>query len=110
LLGSYYDLDAVYVSWTQLIWRFTGFIRFQYSNERFQGIQMAQASTTPRTDNIFTLNTRVDYPFLDWMFGSVGYDPQADVTNGSIMTLAPASLYPANYLKHVVYLRVTVAY
>jgi hypothetical protein len=110
LLGSYYDLDSVYATWTQLVWRFTGFVRLQYSNQRFQGIQMVSASTTPRTDNIFLLNTRVDYPFRDWLFGSVGYDLQADVTNGSIMTLAPGGLYPANYLKHVVYLRVTVAY
>ena len=24
LLGSYYDHDQAYLSWTQLIWRFTG--------------------------------------------------------------------------------------
>lgn len=110
LLGSYYDMDSAGLSWTQLVWRFTGFIRFQYANQRFQGIPMSAASTTPRTDNVFTFNTRVDYPFRDWLIGSVGYDLSADVTNASVMTLAAGGLYPANYLKHVVYLRVTVAY
>ena len=42
--------DIVYCSWTQLIWRFTGFVRAQYANERFKGVQPVQA-TTDGTDN-----------------------------------------------------------
>ena len=42
LLGAYYDEDMAYVSWTQLVWRFTGFLRVQYTNMRFKGVQMIQ--------------------------------------------------------------------
>lgn len=112
LLGSYYDLDQVYLSWTQLIWRFTGFIRASYANERFKGIlPMGPSAETNvnRTDNYFTLNARVDYPFKDWLFGSVGYDLQANVSNGNL-NLGVAGVVPVDYTKHVVYLRLSVAY
>ena len=38
LLGAYYDMDLAYISWQQLVWRFTGFVRLQYANERFNGV------------------------------------------------------------------------
>jgi hypothetical protein len=112
LLGSYYDQDAAYVSWTQLVWRFTGFLRFQYSNQRFKGVQMIQA-TTDGTDNVIILNVRVDYPFRDWLFASVGYDLQLNRSNRQLVT-GPAGVtpgvVPVDYTKHVVYLRLTASY
>lgn len=111
-LGSYFDLDQVYLSWTQLIWRFTGFLRASYANERYQGIipnGPSAETVTGRADNYFTLNARVDYPFKDWLIGSVGYDLQANLSNGAL-NLGVAGLLPVNYTKHVVYLRLTLAY
>jgi hypothetical protein len=110
LLGSYYDLDLVYVSWTQLIWRFTGFVRLSYANERFKGVQPAQA-TTDGTDNYVTFNTRVDYPFREWLIGSVGYDLYFNGSNRTltISTVTPGTV-PVNYLRHVAYVRVTFQY
>ncbi|MDB4968031.1 MAG: hypothetical protein JWN44_3720 [Myxococcales bacterium] len=120
LLGSYFDVDQVYASWTQLIWRFTGFLRIGYANQRYQGIQpdpMTQppsAETNPnRADNIFTLNARGDYPFKDWLFGSVGYDLALDRSNGMLNLgngVGQPGLIPVDYTKHVVYLRLTVSY
>jgi hypothetical protein len=114
LLGSYYDEDAVYASWTQLIWRFTGFLRAQYSNLRFNGVQAVQA-TTDGTDNMVELNVRVDYPFKDWLFASVGYDLLLDRSNRKLTIGTPGSpmvpeLVPVDYTKHVVYLRLTATY
>ncbi len=112
LLGSYYDDDAVYVSWTQLIWRFTGFVRFQYTNMRFSGVQMIQA-TTDGTDNVVTLNVRVDYPFKDWLIGSLGYDLYIDRSNRMLLvggTPPQPGAVPVDYTKHVVYLRLTFQY
>lgn len=112
LLGSYFDVDQVYLSWTQLIWRFTAFVRGSYANQRFKGIVMMgpSAEANPnRTDNYVTVNARVDYPFKDWLFGSVGYDLQANVSNGNL-NLGVAGVVPVNYTKHVVYLRLSVAY
>jgi hypothetical protein len=118
LLGSYYDLDQVYVSWTQLIWRFTGFIRFAYANERFQGIPSTAGldpGVTTRTDNYITLNTRVDYPFKDWLWASAGYDLQYNKSNEKLSLTPPGggmptAGIPVDYTKHVVYLRLTFWY
>ena len=85
LLGAYYDEDMAYLSWTQLIWRFTGFVRFQYTNARYKGVQMIQA-TTDGTDNYITLNLRADYPFKDWLVASVGYDLFFNTSDRMLMT------------------------
>lgn len=112
LLGSYYDEDTAYVSWTQLIWRFTGFLRFQYSNLRYKGVQAVQA-TTDGTDNLVQLNVRVDYPFRDWLFLSAGYDLLLDRSDRTLM-VGPSpttpGVVPVDYTKHVVYLRLTATY
>jgi hypothetical protein len=110
LLGSYYDMDTVYLSWTQLIWRFTGFLRVSYSNERFKGITPLTGDlSSTRTDNYLTVNTRVDYPFLRWLWGSVGYDLQLNRSNATL-DLGPTATVPVSYTKSVVYLRLTAWY
>src|SRR5262249_24499173 len=109
LLGAWYDEDMVYISWLQLIWRFTGFVRFGYTNERFKGVQPVQAST-PGTDNIFTLDVRLDYPFKDWLVGSVVYDLYADKTDRQPTGVPTPGVTSFDYLKNVVYLRVTASY
>ena len=111
LLGSYYDVDLVYLSWTQLVWRFTGFLRLSYANERFKGVQPVQA-TMDGTDNYVTLNTRVDYPFKEWLIGSVGYDLYFNASDRTLMMgggVMPG-VVPVNYVRHVAYLRVQLQY
>lgn len=111
LLGAYYDEDLAYLSWTQLVWRFTGFIRAQYTNMRFQGVQAIQA-TTNGTDNNFMLNVRVDYPFKDWLIGSVGYDLFLNRSNRMLTAGTPTMpvAVPVDYTKNVVYLRISFQY
>jgi hypothetical protein len=122
-LGEYYDLDSAYLSWTQLIWRFTGFLRFAYANQRYQGIcknamgMVTQCTgTNPtaetvsnRADNIFTLSVRVDYPFKDWLVGSIGNDANFNVSNGQLL-LGVAGTVPVNYIRDAVYIRLTASY
>ncbi|MDB4968022.1 MAG: hypothetical protein JWN44_3711 [Myxococcales bacterium] len=112
LLGAYYDQDTVYLSWTQLVWKFTGFLRLQYSNLRFKGVQMVQA-TTDGTDNFVGLNTRVDYPLVrGWLFGSAGYDLFFNKSDRMLATTTNGTpgVVPADYTRHVVYLRLTLSY
>jgi len=99
------------VSWTQLVWRFTGFLRFQYSNLRFNGVQAIQA-TSNGTDNYITLNVRIDYPFKNWLIASVGNDLFFNKSNRSIATGVPpaAATVPVDYIKDVVYVRLTFQY
>jgi hypothetical protein len=111
LLGAYYDEDMAYASWTQMVWRFTGFIRLGYANLRYNGVQPIQA-TTDGTDNYVTLNLRVDYPFKDWLFGSVGYDLYVNVSNRMLATMVmptPGTV-PVDYNRNVVYIRLTASY
>jgi hypothetical protein len=112
LLGAYYDEDMAYISWTQLVWRFTGFVRFQYTNARYKGVQMIQA-TTDGTDNYLTLNVRADYPFKDWLIASVGYDLFFNASNRMLLTggTGPTpGVVPVDYNRNVVYLRLTFQY
>jgi hypothetical protein len=117
LLGAFYDVDQAYVSWSQQIWRFNGFLRFSYANQRYQGIFIPAGGTSGpqaetnvnRVDNYITLNVRADYKLKDWLFASVGYDLQANVSNGQL-DLGVAGLVPVDYTKHVVYLRLSLVY
>lgn len=110
LLGSYYDVDQVYASWTQLIWRFTGFLRLSYANERFHGIApLTGVPTANRTDNYVTINTRVDYPLQRWLWASVGYDLQLNRSN-TVLDFSQQNIVPVSYTKSVVYLRLTAWY
>jgi hypothetical protein len=110
LLGAYYDLDMVWLSWTQLIWRFTAFLRFEYANMRFKGVQAIQA-TTDGTDNYITLNLRVDYPFKNWLIGSVGNDLFVNKSDRMLTSTMPTpAIVPVDYVRDVVYLRLTFQY
>jgi len=111
LLGAYYDEDLAFLSWTQLIWRFTGFVRFQYTNMRFKGVQMIQA-TTDGTDNNIMMNVRVDYPFRQWLIASVGYDLFFNKSDRTLLagSAAMPAVVPVDYTKNVVYLRLTLQY
>lgn len=112
LLGSYYDQDTAFIGWTQMIWRFVGSLRLQYSNIRYQGITAVNSIVPPngtRTDNFIRLNVRLDYPFKDWLIASAGYDLQFNGTD-SMLDMGPSGLIPLNYQKHEVYLRLAVLY
>ena len=118
VLGSYYDVDQVYIGWSQLIWRFTGSFRLAYSNIRYQGIEAAtglvDAANNPltsRTDNYLNLDVRVDYPFRDWLIASLGYTLQYNNTAAHLAASAPNAIpLPLDYLKNEVWLRLSVLY
>jgi hypothetical protein len=119
LLGSYYDIDSAYIAWSQLIWRFTGSLKLTYSNIRYQDIQLASGlvdnASMPlrsRTDNYLNFDARVDYPFKDWLIGSLGYVLQYNNTNADLASASALATQPIplNYLKHEVWLRLAVLY
>ena len=125
LLGDYYDVDQVYVAWTQVIWRFTGSARLQYQNIRYNGVDPSLGivpSSNPalmpgnlftRTDNNVMLDLRVDYPFKDWLSASIGYTLQYNNSDAQLSTAGAGNtqvLVPLNYIKHEVYLRLSLLY
>jgi hypothetical protein len=109
LLGSYYDLDSAFLSWTQGLWRFTGFVELNYSNIRYQGITDVSIMPTDRKDNLIVFNLRFDYPFKQWLTMSAGYTLSYNNAS-SKLALGPLGLIPADFLKHYVWLRLAVLY
>jgi hypothetical protein len=116
LLGNYFDIDTVYASWSQAIWRFTANVRLAYANQRYQGINPAQAivnaggmATTNRTDNYVSFDFRLDYPFKDWLGISFGYNLQFNSSDARL-SLGPAGTVPVDYTKSEVWLRLGVLY
>lgn len=116
LLGAFYDLDHAYIGWTQLIWRFAATADLRYSNIRYQGIpDSAAIFMNRRTDNWLAFDFRLDYHFKDWLSASVGYIMQYNnsdaMLNFSGGGMTPGMLLvPVNYLKHEVFLRLSVLY
>jgi hypothetical protein len=112
LLGEYYDFDGAYISWSQLIWRFVGSLRLEYSNIRYQGITDVNGVMPlgSRTDNFVRLNLRVDYPFKDYLIGSIGYDLQYDQTDSMLLGATPGALIGLGYLTNEVWVRFSVLY
>jgi hypothetical protein len=111
LLGESYDGDSVFLSWTQLIWRFTAYGRLQYSNLRYQGIppSLLENDASTRTDNVVQLDLRVDYSFKTWLTLSLGYDLSYDNPDKQLK-VTNTLLAPADYLVNEVWLRLAVLY
>jgi len=112
LLGEYYDLDSAFISWSQLMWRFIGSLRLEYDNIRYHGITDVNGLMPlgSRTDNFIRFNARVDYPFKDFLIGSLGYDLTWDQTDSMLLGTTPGGLIGLGYLKHEVWLRFSVLY
>jgi hypothetical protein len=114
LLGVYADIDNVQASWTQQIWRFTGFLRLGYQNTRYKGITAIadnQPAPDHRTDNGFTLNARIDYfAYKNWIALSLGYDFNLVRSDSQLAIMGVAGLFPVDFDKHEVYLNLSVLF
>ncbi len=116
LLGVYADIDSVQASWTQQIWRFSGYLRLAYQNSRYKGIAVpAGATATPdvteRTDNGFTLNARIDFfTYRNWLATSLGYDFNLVSANHNASSLAGVGVVPVDFKKHELYLSLALLY
>jgi hypothetical protein len=129
LLGSYQNMHQVFITWTQLIWRFTAGARLAYNNIQYHGSNLTDqgvvngpppappAMATPvteRTDNYVSLDLHVDYPFKPWLALSAGYDLSYNTTKsqltGGINAMGLPVLLPANYLANEVWLRLSAQY
>ncbi len=110
LLGSYYDVDAVFIGWGQHFWRLNVLARLEYQNQRFQGVTAATAVVpTDRTDNLLLFNTRIELPIRPWLTPAIGYDLAYNNSNASLQ-LGPAGVVPVDYTKHQVWARLTILY
>jgi hypothetical protein len=116
LVGAYYNAHQTWLSWTQLIWRFSAFLRLGYQNIQYFGVPPVAQSVPNgdgRRDNFINFDLRVDYPFKPWLVASLGYDLQYNDTSAKLITMPMTptiGLIPLNYLKNEVWLRLSVLY
>lgn len=122
LVGSYFDLDSLSASYTQLIYRLTLYARFTWERMAFQGTPEQLASSgvcaegevmpcTPqldRVDNYMVADVKAELPIRDWLLPSVGYTLQTNLSNG--YTRVQAAIAPVTFLKHEVWLRLAIRY
>ncbi len=110
LLGSYYNVDGVFASWSQHIWRLNTMLRLEYDNQRYEGVTAATAVVpTNRIDNLITLNAHIEMPVKPWLIPGIGYDFSYNSSNSSL-NLGPAGVVPVNYTKHQVWARLLFQY
>lgn len=97
-IGQYYNTDAVYGAYRQLIaGRVVTYAYARYENRRFGGVS--------RTDNYFTGGLSVDYMIRNFFLAGVSYT--VNVNRSSDTTAATGGLY---YTKHVVLFRLGAVY
>jgi hypothetical protein len=114
VIGTYFDLDAAFVSLSQLIWRVTGLVRFGWERREYHGTLLpyglANDDTNPRIDNLLVFHIELTLPIKDWLYISLGDDLQRNfsgcVFSGTTVN-APAA---CDYFRDDVWLRLGVAY
>jgi hypothetical protein len=117
LIGNYYDGHQVFISWTQLIWRFTAAARLAYNHLTYEGVDPTSGGdpmTLQRIDDFVAFDLRLDYPFKPWLIASAGYNLQYNHTDARLQfqedPMAPIQFIPLGYLKNEVWLRLAVLY
>jgi hypothetical protein len=126
LLGAFYNSHQVYISWTQLIWRFTAFARLSYQNITYEEVPCPQGGVGgtctsimdpdpthfgSRTDNGLSFDLRLDYPFKPYLIGTVGYNLLYNTTNSPGLFGGPTvPIYPLGYTANDVWLQLLVLY
>ena len=92
----------------------TASAKLTYSNIRYQGISPSTGIVpTDRKDNYLNLDVRFDYPFKDYLIGSLGYVLQYNNTNAQLNATVPGGVMqfiPLDYIKHEVWLRLSFLY
>lgn len=109
-LGTYYNMDAVYGSYQQLVAsRLMTYLYGRYENRRFGPVAVVNtpsAVITNRTDNNVVFGAAVDYMIGKFLMLGASYSLSLNRTASG----ADPTLGPLNYTKHVVLFRVGVAY
>jgi hypothetical protein len=122
LIGSYFGLDTVGLSYSHMIRRVSLFGHLGYERMAFEGTPaMLSASgicvsgeTMPcmpqldRVDNYISFDFRFEVPIRAWLTPSAGYDLTSNVSNG--YTRVESVITPVSYTKHEGWIRLAVRY
>lgn len=122
LLGSYFDLDSLSLSYQHLIYRVTVFGHFAWERMAFQGSEemlknagicqngevMPCMAQTDRVDNYLAFDVKAEFPIRDWLIPNVGYNLQTNLSNG--YTIVHSAITPVGFTKHEGWVRLAVRY
>lgn len=127
LVGEYYDLDTIYTSLQQQIWRIVAGLRLSWERRRYHGsfnpatmrVDLGKdglandEDTFPRVDNLVVFHVQADLPIRDWLYVSLGNDLTKNFSTCQLLmnaSGAPTVADPCNYLRNDVWLRLGVTY
>jgi len=120
LIGSYFDYDTLYFTFSQQIWRILGNLRFAWEERRFQGDlnpdnMVNNNGGNPdmgasRTDDLLTFHLDLNYPIRNWLVVSLGDDVQINLSNCAFRLNGNPTAIPCDYKRNDVWLKIAVAY
>jgi hypothetical protein len=122
LLGAYFDLDSLSVSYSQLIYRLTIYSRFTWERMAFQGDPDTLAKQgickdgepakcdpqMDRVDNFLLFDIKAEFPIKDWLLPSLGYSFQSNLSNA--FARVQSAITPVSFTKHEAWIRLAVRY
>ena len=111
ILGNFYYIDALYLNFSQAIaGRLALGLSGRYESRSFQGIQLVGGALTDRHDNYWQVGANLDYHVRAWTYVGVAYTLMKNDTDSSYMPTNLADPGPINYVKHLLFARLGVAY
>jgi hypothetical protein len=111
ILGNFYYLDALYLNFSQAIaGRLALGLSGRYESRSFQGIQFVGGAVVDRHDNYWQVGANLDYHMRAWTYVGVAYTLMKNDTDSSYMPPNIADPGPVNYVKHLLFARLGVAY
>jgi hypothetical protein len=110
-IGQFYDMDAVYGAYQQMIAsRVTAYLFGRYENRRFGGLPTGVS----RSDNYFIGGVSVDYIIGKFFLVGASYSLHVNRTDETLPAAAPGAPAPTatgvDYTKHVLLLRLGAVY
>lgn len=107
LIGSYYDLDTIWLAFTQQVWRVVGSLRGQWEERRFQGNLLLDGQNIGRQDDLLTFHLDLSLPIRDWLSVTLGDDVQINISNCQPNVPSPLA---CDYKRNDLWLKILAQY
>jgi hypothetical protein len=106
LIGTYYDLDSVWLAFNQMLWKFNLGLRAAYEHRIFHGdLSRDGIISNGRADDLIVAHAELSFPIKDYLFIGLGYDFSK---NFSTCQLQGGGF--CDYLRNDAWLRLSLAY
>jgi hypothetical protein len=125
LVGQYYNLDRIQLTFSQLLWRIVATLRGGWEERRYEGDMTAEGLLNGsrdasgkllypnRVDDLVLLHLDLNLPIRNWFVVGVGDDVEMNFSNckSGVTSLGTAvAAIPCDYKRNDVWGRLTVTY